>query len=197
MRLLKLCFSVFTVWGVHSFVPPSSMLPATSVVHDILNIGVPLIVPAHGSVDVFHALQENKTRHYFTSNVLAYVTYPLINYVSPETAIIVFLSLSAYHFRHQFEFVGKNMSIIPASAFVYFGYHNPDILYLFLAFVHTPHQYWKFREFVLHDKELSTLVVTLLTGMGMCISYNDWSSNVFITSTLVAHILYQECIRFI
>tara|TARA_Y100000389_G_scaffold195790_1_gene227735 strand:+ start:3683 stop:4339 length:657 start_codon:yes stop_codon:yes gene_type:complete len=177
-----------------NIVPP--MLTSDGTLHTVLNIAVPLIVPAHGSVDVFDALQRNKTKNYLSANLLAYISYPLINYVSPELALILFLSLSAYHFRHQFELFG-DLSIIPASLFVYYGFNHPDILYIFLAFIHTPHQYWKFRDVILKDKELSTVVITVLTGLGLCISYNDWNNNAFITATLIAHIFYQEYIRFL
>jgi hypothetical protein len=174
---------------------PASMLTTTNTLNKILNVAVPLIVPAHGSVDVFDALQRNKTRNYLSSNLLAYVSYPIINHVSPECALFLFLTLSAYHFRHQFEIFG-DLNIIPASLFVYYGYNNPEILYIFLAFIHTPHQYWKFREVIMKDRELSTVVITILTSLGLCISYNDWNNNVFITATLIAHIIYQECLRF-
>ena len=196
MGIFKLCFSFLTLSCANSFVAPTSMLPATSIMHNILNVGVPLIVPAHGSVDVFHALQENKTSNYLRSNLLAYVGYPLINFISDELSLFVFLSLSAYHFRHQFEFVGKYLSFIPSSALVYFGYEHQDLLYLFLAFVHTPHQYWKFRDFVLYDKIMSTLIITILTATSMCVSYSDWSNNLFITSSIISHIVYQEFFRF-
>tara|TARA_Y100000389_G_C17439100_1_gene507465 strand:- start:262 stop:867 length:606 start_codon:yes stop_codon:yes gene_type:complete len=177
--------------------PPSPIFQTSSIIHNVLNVGVPLIVPAHGSVDIFHSIQENKTKNYIGSTLMAYVSYPLINHVSEDASLFLFLALSAYHFRHQFELAGTNLSPILSSAFIYFGYNHPDILYIFLAFIHTPHQYWKFREYVLKDKVFSTIVVTFLTGLGMFFSYNDWSNNVFITSTLVAHILYQEFIRFV
>ena len=196
MQVLRLYIGLLSIISIQSFVPPASILPASNVAHDVLNIAVPLIVPAHGSVDVFHAMKENKTKNYLSSNLLSYVGFPLMSAISEDFALFLFLSLSAYHFRHQFDLFGKQWNVIPSIALVYFGYEHQDLLYIFLAFVHTPHQYWKFRNVVLHDKDMSTLVITMLTATSMCVSYNDWSSNLFITSSIVSHIVYQEFFRF-
>jgi len=194
--ILKRILSFFCIHQIQSLVPPAPIFSSPSNYHDFMNIALPLIVPAHGSVDVLHSIQENKTINYIGAGVIAYSLYPLIDHFSQEASLCLFLSMSAYHFRHQFSFISKDYNLLFSSIFVGYGLSHPEILYTFLAFIHTPHQYWKFRQNMLNDKLLSTLLVTTLTTVGMFVSYSDWNDNVFITSTLIAHIIYQEYLRF-
>ena len=143
---ISFCFMLFH--NCICFTPPTSFLPDTSMIHNVLNVSVPLIVPAHGSVDILHALQEKKTKNYLGSNLAAYVGFPLVHYINDDAGLFLFLALSAYHFRHQFTFAGNPINFLLSSIFVSLTIHNPDLVYIFLAFVHTPHQYWKFREFL-------------------------------------------------
>ena len=194
--IFKSLLSLLFFNKVNSLVVPAPILPSASSYHDFMNIALPLIVPAHGSVDVLHSIQENKTINYIGAGVVAYSVYPVINHISTEASLGVFLAMSAFHFRHQFSFISKDYNILFSSIFIGYGLSHPEILYTFLAFVHTPHQYWKFRKNMLQNKALSTVLVTTLTTFGMFVSYSDWNNNVFITSTLIAHIIYQEFLRF-
>lgn len=194
--IFKSLLSLFFFNKVNSLVVPAPILPSASSYHDFMNIALPLIVPAHGSVDVLHSIQENKTINYIGAGVIAYSLYPAINHISTEAGLCVFLTMSAFHFRHQFSFISKDYNILFSSIFIGYGMSHPEILYTFLAFVHTPHQYWKFRKNMLDNKVLSTFLVTTLTTIGMFVSYSDWNNNVFITSTLISHIIYQEFLRF-
>lgn len=194
--ILKRLLSLFCIYPIQSLVLPAPVFTNPSNYHDFMNVALPLIVPAHGSVDVLHSLQENKTINYIGAGVIAYSLYPLIDYFSHEASLGIFLSMSAYHFRHQFSFISKDYNLLFSSIFVGYGLSHPDTLYFFLTFIHTPAQYWKFRKNMMDNKLLSTLLVTTLTTFGMFVSYSNWNDNVFITSTLIAHIIYQEYLRF-
>tara|TARA_B100001094_G_scaffold245477_1_gene241934 strand:+ start:1109 stop:1714 length:606 start_codon:yes stop_codon:yes gene_type:complete len=194
--LLKILFSVFCINPVFGFTPPAPILPATSTFNDIINVAFPLIVPAHGSIDVLHSTQENKTASHFSSVALAYITYPIIHYFSDEASQGLFLLISAYHFRHQFSFISKNFNFLLSSLFIAYGITKPELLYFFLTFIHTPYQYWQFRENLLQDKVFSTILITSFTTIGMFISYSNWSDNILIMPALIGHMIYQEVLRF-
>ena len=89
--LLKTLFSLFCINPVVGFTPHAPILPATSTFNGIINVAFPLIVPAHGSIDVLHSTQENKTASHFSSVALAYITYPIIHYFSDEASQGLFL----------------------------------------------------------------------------------------------------------
>ena len=199
--IFKSLISFFFISTAKSLVVPGTIVPAPifsspSNYHDFMNVALPLIVPAHGSVDVLHSIQENKTINYIGAGAIAYTLYPVINHFSNEASLGIFLSMSAYHFRHQFTFISKDYNLLLSTIFVGYGVSHPDILYFFLTFIHTPHQYWKFRKNMMDNKLLTTLLITTLTTVGMFVSYSDWNENVFITATLIAHIVYQEFLRF-
>lgn len=188
--------AVFCLNTVIAFTPPAPILPTTSSFNDIINVAFPLIVPAHGAIDVLHSVQENKTASHFSSVALAYTTYPIIHYFSDEVSQGLFLLISAYHFRHQFSFISKNLNFLLSSLFIAYGITKPELLYFFLTFIHTPYQYWQFRENLLHNKIFSTILITSFTTIGMFISYSNWSDNILIMPALIGHMIYQEYLRF-
>jgi len=194
--LLKTLFSLFCINPVVGFTPPAPILPATSTFNGIINVAFPLIVPAHGSIDVLHCIQENKTKNLFGAEVIAYTAYPIIHYFSDEASLGLFLLISSYHFRHQFSFISKDFNFMLSGLFIAYGIRNPEWLYFFLAFIHTPAQYWKFRDNLVNDKVLSTILITSFTTIGMFISYSDWSDNILIMPALIGHMIYQEVLRF-
>tara|TARA_Y100000741_G_scaffold146602_1_gene110644 strand:+ start:1173 stop:1781 length:609 start_codon:yes stop_codon:yes gene_type:complete len=193
---LKNLMRLFCINRVVAFTPPTPILPATNTFNDFMNVAFPLIVPAHGSIDVLHSIQENKTRNYLGGAVFTYTAYPLIHHFSEEASLGLFLIISAYHFRHQFSFISKEFNFFLSGLFIAYGITKPEFLYFFLTFIHTPAQYWKFRDNLVNDKMLSTILITSFTIMGMCISYSDWNDNILIMPALIAHMLYQEFLRF-
>ena len=70
----------------------------------------------------------------------------------------IFSIFSALHFRHQFAFMYP-FNLLAACTLLSLTGIRPDVVYAFLAFVHTPHQYYVFHPYICNNKELSIFLI--------------------------------------
>ena len=173
------------------------VLPPTTLFNEFLNVAVPIIVPAHGSIDAIHAIDKRKIKNYAAANLICYSCIPLIAN-SGVDIMPLFLVTSAIHFRHQFNFAPKPFNLLSSSFVVSLNAHHPELVYFFIAFIHTPHQYNSHKEEIFRNKEFATILITSLTVASILIApqLSSWDGNIFITSTIIAHILYQESFKY-
>ena len=169
---------------------PTQLLPPITPTNTILNIAVPLIVPAHGTIDVAHAIEHKKEKKLIGSYFAAFCGVVFLEKIHFDIYPI-FSIFSALHFRHQFAFMYP-FNLLAACTLLSLTGIRPDVVYAFVAFVHTPHQYYVFHPYICNNKELSIFLILSITAMSMFLSFENWIQNPFITSVILGHILYHE-----
>ena len=168
-------------------------------IHEFVKVALPIIVPAHVCIDVIDAHDKNITKVYVESNIKAFATYPLVSSVFPGLGFLYFMTFSAIHFRHQmlmFDDDDFNERVLASSLLVSMSVLNPDIVYLFLMFIHTPSQYMDHFELLKKHKHMSILYISSMTTFACCCNFQNWFENDLIGTFIIAHIFYQEFDRF-
>lgn len=179
----------------------SGVLPPTTLFNRVLNVAVPIVVPAHGSIDVIHAIDEKKIKNYVAANLISYVSIPLIEAQGVDT-LPLFLIASAIHFRHQFNFVKEPGNLVLSSLLVSQSINHPELVYFFITFIHTPDQYNCHKDEILRNKPLSIILIPSLTVASVLMApalnnLSGWDGSVFVKATIVAHIIYQEWFKYL
>jgi len=169
---------------------PTNLLPPITPINNILNIAVPLIVPAHGTVDVAHAIENKKEKKLIASYFSAFVGTLFLQKNNIDI-FPVFSICSALHFRHQFAFAYP-FNLLAACVLLSLTGIRPDLVYSFIAFIHTPHQYYIFHPYILKNKKLSIVLILTITVASAFLSFENWIENPIITSVILGHILYHE-----
>ena len=160
-----------------------------------------VVVGPHGALDLFHAIDNKKLDVYCLTNIATLGCTEYLWNVNPHIILPIFLSMSAYHFRHQFVPLTEklninqisNSSLLLSSMLVSLSFVKPEITYAFIALVHTPSQYMENRELINPER---ALFLATLTGAAFYFDsiFVTWMNNPIIISTILAHTFYQEFI---
>lgn len=166
-------------------------------IHDLVNTALPIVVPAHGIIDVIDAYEKNKTTTYIESNIKAFATYPIASLICPGFSFLYFMTFSAIHWRHQMiMFENFEKKLLASSFIVSLNQLDPDIVLLFLICVHTPSQYQEHLELLKKHKNMSIFFITSMTTISCFLSFENWFDNPLMMSFIIAHVFYQEFDRF-
>jgi hypothetical protein len=163
-------------------------------IHDFVNIALPIVVPAHGIIDIIDAHDKNLTNVYVESNIKAFVTYPIVSIIFPGLSFLYFMTFSAIHWRHQMPFEDDNLELkLLASSFVVsLQVLEPDLVLLFLILCHTPSQYIEHLELLKKHKIMSLLYIGSMTTISCFLSFENWFDNPLMMSFIISHVFYQE-----
>mmetsp|Transcript_19830 Transcript_19830/g.63806 ORF Transcript_19830/g.63806 Transcript_19830/m.63806 type:complete len:187 (-) Transcript_19830:1193-1753(-) len=176
------------------------MLLTPSVVAPLQQIAM-AIVPAHGVVDVVHAMQTNQTAAYALSNAVALGTVPPLIQAGLQQSVVIPLLLitSAFHFRHQFAFLNVKhfpLHLVAAAALCALTVGHEELLFPFIALVHVPHQLVEHQQWLRKWPKLTWAMMSLVGAVG--VASNDLVANFatspFAIAFVFAHVLYQETI---
>ncbi len=155
-----------------------------------------VVVGPHGALDLFHAIDNKKLDVYCLTNIASLGCTEYLWNINPHIILPIFLSMSAYHFRHQFDILAEkinieNSSLLLSTMLVSTSFFKPEITYAFIALAHTPSQYIENRELINPERSLFLLALT-----GAAIYFDSifvtWMNNPIIISTILAHTFYQE-----
>tara|TARA_B100000902_G_scaffold311597_1_gene301476 strand:- start:55 stop:582 length:528 start_codon:yes stop_codon:yes gene_type:complete len=155
-----------------------------------------VIVGPHGALDLFHAIDNKNLDIYCFTNIATLGCTEYLWNINPHIILPIFLSMSAYHFRHQFDSLTEklnieNSSLLLSSILVSTSFVKPEITYAFIALIHTPSQYMENHELINPERSLFLLA---LTGAALYFDnlFVTWMDNPFIISVILAHTFYQE-----
>tara|TARA_Y100000741_G_scaffold355946_1_gene331971 strand:+ start:279 stop:824 length:546 start_codon:yes stop_codon:yes gene_type:complete len=168
-------------------------------IHDFVNVALPIVVPAHGIIDVIDAHDKNLTNVYVESNIKAFATYPIASTIFPGFSFLYFMTFSAIHWRHQmtmFEDDNLELKLLASSFVVSLQVLDPDIVLLFLILCHTPSQYQEHFELLKKHKIMSLLYIGSTTAISCCLSFENWFDNPVMMSFIISHVFYQEFDRY-
>lgn len=161
-----------------------------------------LVAAPHGILDVYHSIDNDKKSEYIVANIIGTALAASLWDINHDAVMATFMIMSAFHWRHQFDIVPDNWSskestlkglpIILSSAFVSLSNQEPLLIYMFLTFIHTPHQYY-------HNRDLleSPSRVWGIVGLTYCVTlvlpYVDkFYESPFAIGCILGHIIYQE-----
>ena len=158
-----------------------------------------LIAAPHGIIDVYHSIDNNKQNEYIVANTVGTAFASCLWSVNHEAVMATFMIMSAYHWRHQFDIVPeglkntsmKGMPLILSSMFVSLSNHEPLLIYAFLTFIHTPHQYFENRDLLTPIRMIGILGLTYGTTFVLPLLDNFYENPIPI-GLILGHIIYQE-----
>lgn len=163
-------------------------------IHDFVNLALPIVVPAHGIIDVIDAHDKNLTNVYVESNIKAFATYPIASTIFPGFSFLYFMTFSAIHWRHQmtmFEDDNLELKLLASSFVVSLQVLDPDIVLLFLILCHTPSQYIEHLELLKKHKTMSLLYIGSTTAISCFLSFENWFDNPVMIDTKVMILLFR------
>lgn len=160
-----------------------------------------LIAAPHGIIDVYHSIDNDKKSEYVIANVIGTAFSSSLWVINNDAVMATFMVMSAYHWRHQFDFIPKDIvkkeaslqgiPLILSSMFVGLSNHEPLLIYIFLTFIHTPHQYYHNRAILTPERVLGIVGLTYCTSLVLPL-LDTFYQNPIPIGFILGHILYQE-----
>ena len=163
-----------------------------------------LVAAPHGIIDVYHSIDHDKKSEYVIANVIGTAFSSSLWVVDNDIVMGTFMIMSAYHWRHQFDVLPKDIAnkyddtlrgipLVLSSMFVGLSHHEPMLIYIFLTFIHTPHQYYQNRELLTPVRLVGIIGLTYCTSLVLPLLETFYQNPIAI-GFILGHILYQELV---
>jgi len=163
------------------------------------------VIAPHGITDIGHSILENKSTNLFLTYGINFTFTNLI--INPlymhDFMNVYFYIFSIMHFRHDFPKIKIYQFEIPryisiSLLLILFTIIKPELIILYMAFIHVPNHY-SLNNFHIKKKKILNIILYILSVL-ICTTlyYNNQellnNINVInnLKSIIISHIMYQE-----